>query len=477
MTYWKKREQDWIQQQIESEAAISRQIARRYQQTLDQIEKEIKANWDNFVGKNGITITEAKKAVSEMDVKAYQRKAKRYVREKNFSRTANREMKLHNLTMRVNRLELVKSQIGLELIAMSDDMNRYTADILTKAGLAEARRRAGIMNENVFPGYTKFVRQLAGASFHGATFSQRIWGNMAALKVELDRLLTMSIIQGKYPNALARQLRDLFNAKRYEAERLMRTETARIQLGVQLESYKQSGIEHFIYIAEPSACSVCAGLADKVFAVADFEIGVNAPPMHPTCRCSTAPYVKKAENQQEIEYNKVDKALKELLQKMGDDWFNSLSDGEKDTIKAYTGPYFESMNGLLRDPNHQGLGNTADMYTHINSLTRSLSKFKLDHDILTYRGVSQAEYDAILKGNVFPDFKSTSVTRKVARDFNDHLVTFRIPKGTSGSYVGNNSQVFGEDEFTLNRGSKYTVVKTEHGLEVSIIGREEKKVP
>ncbi|WP_438755139.1 minor capsid protein [Enterococcus sp. AZ147] len=293
MTYWNKREQEWIQQQIKSEAAINRQIATKYQQALDQIEKEIKANWDNFAGKNGITITEAKKAASEMDVKAYQRKAKRYVREKNFSRTANREMKLHNLTMRVNRLELLKSQIGLELIAMSDGMHQYTADTLTKAGLAESRRRAGIMNENIFPGYTKFVRQLVGASFHGATFSQRIWSNMTVLKAELDRLLTMSIIQGKHPNMMARQLRDLLNAKRYEAERLMRTETARIQLGVQLESYKQYGVKHFIYIAEPSACSVCAELADKVFAVADFEIGTNAPPIHPNCQCSTAPYIKK----------------------------------------------------------------------------------------------------------------------------------------------------------------------------------------
>lgn len=293
MTYWNKREQEWIQQQIKSEVAINRQIATKYQEALDQIEKEIKANWDNFAGKNGITIAEAKKATSEMDVKAYQRKAKRYVREKNFSNTANKEMKLHNLTMRVNRLELLKSQIGLELIALSDDMQKFTADILTKAGLAEARRRAGIMNENIFSGYTKFVRQLVGASFHGATFSQRIWSNMTVLKAELDRLLTMSIIQGKHPNMIARQLRDLFNVKRYEAERLIRTETARIQLGVQLESYKQYGVKHFIYIAEPSACSVCAELADKVFDVVNFEIGTNAPPMHTNCRCSTAPHVKR----------------------------------------------------------------------------------------------------------------------------------------------------------------------------------------
>ena len=51
-----------------------------------------------------ITRSEAMKRACEMDVKAFYRKAKKYVKEKDFSPTANKELKLYNLTMRVNRL-------------------------------------------------------------------------------------------------------------------------------------------------------------------------------------------------------------------------------------------------------------------------------------------------------------------------------------------------------------------------------------
>ena len=55
--------------------------------------------------------------MSKLDIAAYQRKAKRYVADKDFSKQANEEMRLYNLTMKVNRLEMLKANIGLELVA------------------------------------------------------------------------------------------------------------------------------------------------------------------------------------------------------------------------------------------------------------------------------------------------------------------------------------------------------------------------
>ncbi|TKN40526.1 minor capsid protein [Enterococcus faecium] len=291
--YWRKREEKWIAQQIKDDAKQSKVIAEKYQRALDQIEKEISANWERFAGKEGVTLSEAKKMAYEMDVKAFARKAKQYVKDKDFSKTANDELRLYNVTMRVNRLELLKSQIGLELVALSDDIDKYTADTLTKTGLAEATRQAGILGETVFPGYQNFVESVAFASFNGATFSERIWGNNQALKADLDRLLVRSITQGKNPRELARELRNLFDSTKYEAERLMRTETARVQIEVQKKSYLENDVEEFEFVAEPSACDACKPLDGKTFKVAKMESGLNASPMHPNCRCSTVPHVSR----------------------------------------------------------------------------------------------------------------------------------------------------------------------------------------
>lgn len=293
--YWRKREEKWIAQQIKDDAKQAKVIAEKYQRALDQIEKEISANWERFAGKEGVTLSEAKKMAYDMDVKAFARKAKRYVKDKDFSKTANDELRLYNVTMRVNRLELLKSQIGLELIALSDDLDKYTAETLTKTGLAEATRQAGILGETVFSNYKTFVESVAFGSFQGATFSERIWGNNGALKADLDRLLIRSVTQGKNPRELARELRNIFDSSKYEAERLMRTETARVQISVQEKSYKEYGIDEFEYIAEPSACDSCKPLNGKIFKTKDMIVALNAPPIHPNCMCSTAPYVERKE--------------------------------------------------------------------------------------------------------------------------------------------------------------------------------------
>ncbi|MDT2557138.1 minor capsid protein, partial [Enterococcus raffinosus] len=83
---------------------------------------------------------------------------------------------------------------------------------------------------------------------------------------------------------------------KYEAERLMRTESARVQTEIQNQSYKKYGIEEYEYIAEPTACLVCLPLNGKIFKVEDLSPGQNAGPMHANCRCSTAPYVDRAES-------------------------------------------------------------------------------------------------------------------------------------------------------------------------------------
>lgn len=298
--YWRQREEQHIARLIKDERQMKKYIADRFQLAIDNINKEINANWQRFAGKEGISLSEAKKISMEHDVKAFARKAKQYVKEKNFSKKANEELRLYNVTMRVNRLELLKSQIGLELIALSDDLDKYTADLLTKEGLAEAKRQAGILGATIFDDYKNFVESVMNGSFHSATFSERIWGNLEALKAELDRLLVRSITPGKNPRDLARELRNLFETSKSEAERLMRTESARVQTAIQEKSYQEYGIEEYEYIAEPTACKICLPLNGKIFKVKDMASGQNASPMHANCRCSTAPHVDREAFEQSL---------------------------------------------------------------------------------------------------------------------------------------------------------------------------------
>ncbi len=299
--YWIKREKEWQKQQIKDDKKRMAEIKSRMQYAQDAIQKEIDAQWDSFSNGQKITRSEAMKRASEMDVKAFARKAKKYVKEKDFSPTANQELKLYNLTMRVNRLELLKANIGLELIATFDDMDKYFSGELTNAGLKELQRQAGILEMTIAKsGYAKLVEQVINSSFRAdgiATFSERLWMYQAELKADLDKLLVRSVTMGRNPKQIAPELSKFLTEEgrentKFNTQRLMVTETTRVQSGVQKESYLDADIEKYGWVTEPNACQLCKSIAaDGPYLVSEMEVGKNMMPVHPFDRCSTYPIV------------------------------------------------------------------------------------------------------------------------------------------------------------------------------------------
>ena len=289
--YWKKRETEAKKHNIQDEEEYNRQIQEIYENMLDQINREINGFYARYAKKEKITMAEAKKRADQLDIKAYERKAKKYVATKDFSDQANEEMRIYNLTMKVNRLELLKANIGLEMVSGFDEMQKYFDKKLSERTIKEFRRQAGILGASVMEN-GKMVHAIVNASFKNATYSERIWGYQGMLKAELQSLLVSGLIGGKNPKVLARHLEKRFGVSRSNAERLMITELARVQTEAQKQSFIRNGFEEYEYVAcsKTDVCSTCKALDGKHFKVEDMMPGTNAPPMHPRCHCSVAAY-------------------------------------------------------------------------------------------------------------------------------------------------------------------------------------------
>lgn len=291
--YWKKREQENRKRNNRSEAEYAKEIRKTYEFAMDQIQREIDSFYAKYAEKEGITIAQAKKRASKLDMEEYSRKAKKYVKEKNFSKQANDEMRLYNLTMKVNRLELLKANIGLELVTCFDELQRFYEQTLTDRTMDEFTRQAGILGSTVPENAAAMAATIVNASFRNATYSERIWMHQDLLKNELGRLLTTGMIQGKNPRVLARELRKTFNTSIHNSERLMQTELARVQTAAAQQSYMDSGFEEYEYLAcrNLDACATCKALDGKIFKVKEMMPGENAPPMHPYCHCATTAHM------------------------------------------------------------------------------------------------------------------------------------------------------------------------------------------
>lgn len=299
--YWKNREEENLRNNLKTEEEYIRTINGCYDYMMDRVEKEINGFYTKYARKEGITLSEAKKRVSELDIKAYERKAAKYVKEKNFSKEANEEMRLYNLTMKVNRLEMLKANIGLELVDGFNDLQKYFEQILTDRTLNEFQRQAGILGKTI-RNNAQAANAIVNASFSNAKFSDRIWMYQDMMKAELSKLLQEGLIQGRNPRQLAIHLEKLFGVSKSNAERLMRTELARVQVEAQKQSFERNGYDQYEFIALGSACDICKAIDGKHFRVKKMMPGSNAPPMHPNCRCSVAAWVDDKDYEAWLDY-------------------------------------------------------------------------------------------------------------------------------------------------------------------------------
>lgn len=319
--YWIRRELNQLKHNITDEKEYDRELKRIYQEMLDGCQKEINNFYAKYAEAEGITIAGAKRRVAKADIAAYERKAAMYVKNKDFSEKANQEMRLYNAMMKINRLEMLKANIGLELISGHDQLEKFMGRILKGRTEDELRRQAGILGKTIRNNAVR-ARAIVNGSFHTGTFSDRIWQYQDLMREDLGRLLQSGLIQGKNPRALTKDLRKYWygadpktgGGALYCMERLMRTELARVQTEAQKQAFERNGFDFYQFIcninpSKEGTCSHCQRTAERdigygkgVYKVKDMMPGSNAPPMHPHCRCSTAAYEDSKEYEEWLDH-------------------------------------------------------------------------------------------------------------------------------------------------------------------------------
>lgn len=261
-----------------------------------------------IVRDDGPGLTGAYKYVNQADISKYEREAKELVERANqlrkqgkkvsyvdFTPEENARMKLYNATMRLNRLEYLKSQIGLSMVKTGINVDSDLRSKLTDDYIKEKERQAGILADSLqgTAWTSSEVAQAVMAQTGSANFSQRLWADNDALKAELDAVISSDIVRGSNPREMARLLKDHVKSTvtnhRYITERLARTESARVQAEAQINSFIKNDYRFCVWITEPKACSTCKEIEhhDSGNGAGVYEVAkVPSLPAHPNCRCS-----------------------------------------------------------------------------------------------------------------------------------------------------------------------------------------------
>lgn len=448
--YWRNRENEQHKHNITEEKKYNQELNKIYKDMMDECKRSINNFYAKYASENGITMAEAKKRASKLDIEEYARKAAKYVKTKDFTKEANDAMKIYNLTMKVNRLELLKADLGLELAKGHSKIYQLFYKALKKRSIDEFKRQSGILGKTV-QNNTKLANSIVNASFHNATFSDRIWMHQDLLKNDLNKLLQIGLIQGKNPKTLATELRKRFNVKRSDAERLMQTELARVQTDAQKKSYIENGFDEYEYIACGSSdvCDVCKVLDGKHFKIKDMMPGLNAPPMHPRCHCSTAPSVDRKDYDEWLNY----------LEKGGTtaEW-KSLTTENKHAIKSYVSSISYLINDALRNnyplTNEQKeiVKNLDDALSKIHTYNGTLTRSVFFYDQQSINDfIEEYEVDEIVTAK---QYLSTTKGSIYNPDAQVQLIILNSKNGINISAFNHE-----EDEVLYKRNSKFKVLR------------------
>lgn len=245
--------------------------------------------------------------------------------------------------------------------------------------------------------------------------------------------------QAKSYNRLAKNSLDAENQETYRARATEWSDNVK-QYREQLDSFEEkNGLE----------------LKDKIFELEDKAI---EPPTKP-----------------EYNYVNVEGDVLKRIKASSDRWFKKLTGTQQESVRLLTGgKYYHDLNEMAYNE-YFNPSNREELENMANVLDESFKKFKLKDEIVAYRGMSRKEFNQILSGNEFKEFKHLSIDEKVAKQFAKRsiddgvVVKFYLPKGTSGAYIGDYSQYKNEQEFVLNRNAKYEAIwKSKNEMEVYV---------
>lgn len=289
-------------EQMQSAEQTADQIARLYVNASQYLKKSIDGIFDKYQTKYRLSEREARELLNALQNKASIRELQKKLQE-----TSDRDERKGLLSQleapayraRIERLERLQGQIDLVMNQVYRQERKLSAahyvdlaeDVYNHAAF-DIQQRTG-MGFPVTHISQNQIDKVVNSKWSGKNYSSRIWGNTQALAQDLKEELLMDLVSGRTERETAEILSKKFGASASKARRLDRTESCYISNQMEMQSYKECGIEKYQYLAtlDLRTSETCRALDGKIFLVSEQQVGKNCPPMHPWCRSTTIAYI------------------------------------------------------------------------------------------------------------------------------------------------------------------------------------------
>lgn len=308
-SYWNKRANERMASYHKDSDEIVRKITSAYDKAIKYINEDINNIFYKYMKDSELSVSEArqllnskipKKELDDIRTKIYG------IQDEELKKYMMAQLNAEAYKARITRLEALKESIYINTKLAADvEINQSTklyTDNINKAyyaNLFDIQKGLGI-GFNVAEMPLESVQEILKNKWSGEHYSKRIWRNTDVLAEKLEEVITIGLMTGKSSRKMAIELEELANYGKFAAERIIRTETTYISNAAEIESYKECGIDKYVFIAtlDVRTSKQCREKDKKIFNVKDAEVGVNLPPLHPYCRSTTRAYFDNMETLQ-----------------------------------------------------------------------------------------------------------------------------------------------------------------------------------
>lgn len=115
------------------------------------------------------------------------------------------------------------------------------------------------------------------------------WKVLEPYEKKAEELFVRGISMGKSVDDIARDMSSVTDDAIWKSKRDARTKITEVSNDAHMQAYLRSGVKNYVFIAtfDERTCPVCGGLDHQSFPIEEAQAGINYPPMHPNCRCTT----------------------------------------------------------------------------------------------------------------------------------------------------------------------------------------------
>ena len=296
MKYWEERQKRIYLAGEKKVNDYYKELKKAFEQAKKEIHSVINDFYIRYAKENKVSFAEAQRRLEKAEIgelEEFIAKVNQHMGEYN--------LELNNMSIkaRITRYQALEKQIDAILQQLYAIEYEYKGKELLKEVYTDAYYRTWFNIDQYHGFHQEFaqidprtIEELIKYPWNGASFSDRIWKQKDHMLQVLKEDITTMLIQGKNPQTLVEDFAKRFNTKKYEAYRLLHTESSFIIEQGTLAAYKEDGVEKYQILAtlDMKTSDICREQDGKVYDVDKATVGVNYPPFHPFCRTTTVPY-------------------------------------------------------------------------------------------------------------------------------------------------------------------------------------------